>query len=220
MKKDIVIYCAGGFGRHVAWLIEQINQVNPEWNLLGYLDDYHSNKNKIINGYPVLGDQGWLNNYKKRIYITCASGSPLFKKEIITRIKNYHNVHFATLIHPSVIMSSYIKIGQGVIICAGSIITTNIIIGDYVTINLSCTIGHDSIIKDFCTLHPNVNVSGNVIIGECTLISTGCKLVNNLKIGRNISVAAGSVVVRDLPDDCTAAGYPDRPVKTNKQHKV
>ena len=32
--KDIVIIGAGGFGREVAWLIEDINKVNLEWNII------------------------------------------------------------------------------------------------------------------------------------------------------------------------------------------
>ena len=33
--KDIVIVGAGGFGREVAWLVEEMNAVSPEWRLLG-----------------------------------------------------------------------------------------------------------------------------------------------------------------------------------------
>ena len=65
------------------------------------------------------------------------------------------------------------EIGEGTIICAGSIITTNVIIGDHVIVNLDCTIGHDDIIRDFATLYPSVNVSGNVIIEPCVEIGTG-----------------------------------------------
>ena len=40
--KDIVIIGAGGFGREVAWLIEDINKVNNEWNIVGFVDDNKS----------------------------------------------------------------------------------------------------------------------------------------------------------------------------------
>ena len=39
MKKDIVIFAAGDFGREVAWLIKRINLMNnDEWNFLGFVD--------------------------------------------------------------------------------------------------------------------------------------------------------------------------------------
>ena len=37
MMKDIVIIGAGGFGREVAWLIEDINKIEPQWNILGFV---------------------------------------------------------------------------------------------------------------------------------------------------------------------------------------
>lgn len=37
--KDIVIIGAGGFGREVAWLIEDINRIKQTWNIIGFVDD-------------------------------------------------------------------------------------------------------------------------------------------------------------------------------------
>ncbi|MDZ5001311.1 hypothetical protein GNF79_20095, partial [Clostridium perfringens] len=36
--KNIVIVGAGGFGREVAWLIEEINKKELQWNILGFID--------------------------------------------------------------------------------------------------------------------------------------------------------------------------------------
>lgn len=37
--KKIAIYGAGGFGREVAFLIDDINKVNPQYEFIGYFDD-------------------------------------------------------------------------------------------------------------------------------------------------------------------------------------
>lgn len=37
--KDIVIIGAGGFGREVVELIDDINLRNPTWNIIGFVDD-------------------------------------------------------------------------------------------------------------------------------------------------------------------------------------
>ena len=37
--KKIVIVGAGGFGREVEWLIKSINQVNPTYEMIGFVDD-------------------------------------------------------------------------------------------------------------------------------------------------------------------------------------
>lgn len=39
MLKDIVVIGALGVGRETALIIEDINKVNKEWNLLGFVDD-------------------------------------------------------------------------------------------------------------------------------------------------------------------------------------
>ena len=58
--KKIVIYGAGGFAKEIIWLIEEINNVNKEWELLGLIEDNdnittweldvceYKNKNEII----------------------------------------------------------------------------------------------------------------------------------------------------------------------------
>lgn len=37
--RDIAIYGAGGFGKEVACLLNRINEVNHQWNLIGFFDD-------------------------------------------------------------------------------------------------------------------------------------------------------------------------------------
>ena len=130
------------------------------------------------------------------------------------KIKNSNSdIKFATLIDPSVEKSDYVTIGEGTIICAHTIITVNIEIGNHVIINLDCTVGHDDIIQDFVTLYPSVNVSGNVNIGHGSELGTGMQIIQGKKIGEYSIVGAGAVVVKDIPDRCTAVGSPAKPIK-------
>jgi len=64
--------------------------------------------------------------------------------------------------------------GEGVVICAGCILTTNIKIGNHVQINLDCTIGHDVIMDDYSTLAPGVHLSGYVSLGKKSLCGNRC----------------------------------------------
>ena len=50
--KDLIIIGAGDLGKDVAWLVERINERNPEWNLLGFTE---KSELKQFQGYPVLG---------------------------------------------------------------------------------------------------------------------------------------------------------------------
>lgn len=209
--RDLYIIGAGGFGREVAWLVERINEVNPTWNLKGFIDDNESLWGNVEGDYPVLGGCEYLKSLGD-VYAVCAVGSAKVRKIIIGRIKE-SNVKFATLIDPSVLVSKRVEIGEGSIICAGTIITVDIRIGNHVIINLDCTIGHDVDIEDFVTIYPSVNVSGNVLIGQCTELGTGTQIIQGKTITANSIVGAGAVVVKNIEEPGTYVGSPAKKIK-------
>ena len=211
--KDIVIVGAGGFGREVAWLIEDINKVNDQWNIIGFIDDNEEMQGKEINGYKVIGNIEWLK--KQNLYVVNAIGDPIIKKRIIERLQGSNN-QYPVLIHPSVIYSERVEFGEGCIICAGNILTVDISIGNHVIVNLDCTIGHDAKIGDYSTVLPSVNISGFVELGECVSLGTGSAIIQGLKIGKNTVIGAGTVVTKDLPENCTAVGVPARVVRFSR----
>lgn len=52
--KDIAIYGAGGFGREVLTLVEEVNRDRKEYNFIGFFDD-GKKKGEVVNNYPVIG---------------------------------------------------------------------------------------------------------------------------------------------------------------------
>jgi sugar O-acyltransferase (sialic acid O-acetyltransferase NeuD family) len=210
--EKIIIIGAGGFGREVKMLIDDINKCNLSYDFIGYYDD-GIGVGTIVNGFPVLGNLKDLLDLENGINVALGIANPKTKSEIISRIKK-EDFFFPVLIHPSVIIGNDdVVIGQGTLICAASIITCNIHIMDFVTINLMCTIGHDTIIKDFVSFMPSVNISGEVVIHEKVYVGTGAKVINQLEIGQSTIVGAGAIVSKSLPEFCTAIGIPAKPIK-------
>lgn len=208
--KDVVIIGAGGFAREVAWLIEEINKKNEQWNILGFIDDNSENIGKSLNGYKIIGNTDYLNEMNKNIYAVIAIGNGKIRKKVVEKLKKRK---FGILIHPNVSISDSISIGEGSIICSGNILTVNINIGKHVIINLDCTIGHDAVIENFSTFLPGTNLSGETIVEECSTLGTGSTVIQGVKIGKNVMVGAGAVVIRDIIDDSTAVGNPARIIK-------
>lgn len=208
--KDLVIIGAGGFAREVAWLVEEINNSRPTWNLLGYLDENRASGEEI-NGLPILGNMAWLDSRQSGITAVCAIGDPRTRRRIVESLRG--QVAFAALVDPSVKMSSSVSIGLGTIICAGSIATVNVSIGNHVVVNLDCTLGHDSILHDFCSLMPSVNVSGGVTLGEGAYCGTGVQIIQGKTVGPWTTIGAGAVVVNDLAKMVLAVGVPAKVVK-------
>jgi len=209
----IAIIGAGGFGREVAMLIEQINSIKKQYEFIGYYDD-KLEKGTLVNNFPVLGKVKEINTVKGTLGVIAAIGNPMQKKEVIKYINN-KKVKFPTLIHPTALIGNenYVNIGEGSIITAGVIITTNILIGKHVILNLSTTVGHDTSIGNYSSIMPSVNISGEVNIHECVYIGTGAKLINQLTIQKNATIGAGAVVTKNIVDGDTVVGNPARSIK-------
>lgn len=211
--KDLYIVGAGGFGREVAWMTERINEVRQEWNIIGFLDDAESSWNTEINGYRILGGCAYLDSIKEECWVVCTIGSSNVRKKVVEKLKRYSNVRFATLVDPSVYISDTVELGEGTILCAGTIATVNICIGAHVILNLDCTVGHDAVLEDYVTVYPGVNISGNVYVRECAELGTGTQIIQGKSIGMESIIGAGAVVIKDIPEKCTAVGAPAKPIK-------
>ncbi len=211
--KKIAIIGAGGFGREVLMLINQINDKNSEWDFVGFFDDGFE-KDTLINNFPIIGNISDLVNWKAEISIAIAIGNPKIKKEIIDKINKNKLIQFPNLIHPSVQINNFdLSIGYGNIICNGCILTINIKIENFVIINLATTVGHDTIIQNYCSIMPGVNISGEVMVCNSVYIGTGAKIINQLEIGEKSIIGAGAVVYKSIPPNCTAIGIPAKPIK-------
>lgn len=209
--KEIAIFGAGGLGREVAMLIEQINEKELTWELIGFFDDGLEIGEEIY-GYKVIGNADELNKYKEELSVVFAIGEPAIRRKIVNLLDN-PNLFYPVLIHPDAVLGKDVVIAEGTIITAGNIITVNVKIGKHALLNLACTVGHDVTLGDYTTVMPGANISGNIEVGECVYIGTGAKTIQQVKIGANTIVGAGAVVINSLPADCTAVGVPAKVIK-------
>ena len=211
--KKIAIIGAGGFGREVKMLIDQINENKVVYEFMGYYDD-NIPKGAIVNGFKVLGSINELLQIDYNLQVVVSIADPKIKKKIYETLKFNSLLNFPSLIHPNVLIGKdEVIIGYGCIICASNIITVNIVIGNFVILNLGCTVGHDSKIGDYSSFMPSVNISGEVIISEKVYVCTGAKIINQIEIGENSIIGAGAVVSKSIPSNCTAVGVPAKPIK-------
>jgi sugar O-acyltransferase (sialic acid O-acetyltransferase NeuD family) len=203
-KQPIGIFGAGGFGREVAWLL-----MSSHCAVAAFVDDHDTRTH--IRGKRVLSFDQFCAEYPGGA-IAVAVGNPETRERIVARCEAA-GLSFPILESHTSQRSEHVEIGEGTIICAGSILTVDIRIGRHVHINPGCTIGHDVVVEDFVTLAPGVHVSGNVHIGRGAYIGTGVNIINGtsdrpLVIGERAVIGAGACVTRSCEPRCLYAGVP------------
>lgn len=97
------------------------------------------------------------------------------------------------------------EIGKGLFIDHGSgvIIGETTIIGDNVTLYQGVTLGGTG--KEQGKRHPTLE--------DNVMVSAGAKILGSFTIGENSKIGAGSVVLEEVPPNCTVVGVPGRIVK-------
>jgi sugar O-acyltransferase (sialic acid O-acetyltransferase NeuD family) len=169
--KKIIIMGAGAFGSEAVWVLEEMNKSkgkSNQWEILGYVDDNTSYKNKFFYDYKNLGppEKVAIQYSKYELWYFCAIGNNKVREEIVQRFDKFE-WKAATLIHPSVIIARNVSIGIGSYIGAGSILCPNVTIGKHVIINVRAAIGHDSILDNFSQINPGAQINGGCRIGRC-----------------------------------------------------
>ena len=147
---------------------------------------------------------------------------PSFKVMLHYRIAHrlYHNGHFflARWISQRAVRKTGIEIHPGAVIGDnffidhgnGVIIGETAVVGNNVTLYQGVTLGGTG--KEHGKRHPT--------IGDNVMISAGAKIIGSFKIGENSKIGAGSVVIEEVPPNCTVVGVPGRIVRRNNQKLV
>lgn len=206
---EIAVYGAGGFGREVNLIVQQLIKKGYPYHFLGFFDD--EDKSSEL-GKLYLGDTEKLNNWNRPISVALAIGNGKIRKKVVERITN-PRVEFSKLISPYAIFNDIISIGKGSIICAGANLTTNINVGEFVVVNLNATIGHDCQLGNFSSVMPGANLAGEVKLNECAFVGSGANILNGVEMGKNTTLGAGGVLTKNLDAEKTAVGVPAKIVQ-------
>lgn len=207
--KDIAIFGAGGFGREVACLIQQINKENPIWNIIGFFDDNPTLWGTKNEYGEVMGGLDTLNQFNQGLAIAIAVGNPSAVRIIVDNVTN-ENVWFPNLVAPDVIVmdEENFSMGRGNIICSKCWISCNVHFGDFNILNVGCIVGHDVKFGNYNSLMPSVNISGEVIVGEENYFGVASVVLQQKKIGCKTVIGGNSMIIKNTKDGRTYMGNP------------
>ena len=204
---DLIVVGGGGYAKEVIWLAQECG-----YKVVGVLDDDPEMQGKAILGIKVVGIIEKWSDYSDVEFIL-AIGSPRTRFKIFNKMELFGEPKFATLIHPSVSKSEFVSVGEGSMICSGSILTTDITIGKHCILNLHVTVGHDCVFGEFVTIAPMVAISGSVELRDLVEVGIGATIRQGLTIGEGAMLGMGGVLTKEIPSNFIFIGNPAKKFK-------
>lgn len=143
-------------------------------------------------------------------------GDNKIRQKVADLIKS-KNKKILNIIHPSVVISDYVTFGTGNFISANVTVNTLAKIGDNCILNTGCIIEHECIIESGVHIAPGAVLAGNVKVGRNSFIGANSVVKQGIIIGKNVTLGAGSVVIRDIPDNEIWVGNPAKKTKVDEK---
>lgn len=214
MEKIIIIGC----GQHANVVLYNIKS-QGKYEVLGFFDSNCDKVGAEIHGLKVLECykkcdlKELIHKYKTNKFFI-GFGNMKYRKHVYEEFVNA-GWEAVNIYHPDAVISQEAKIGKGVLIEAGCLITPNPIIGDNVVVNTGSQVNHDNIIGSHVYIASGVVLSGGVTIEENTLIDDGVIVTLGRRIGANCIIGAGSIVTKNFEDNVVVYGTPAKVIRSN-----
>lgn len=206
-----VIIGAGTYGEvYLAYLQE------AGVNIVGFLDDDPKYANQSVRGIPVLGPISKLDTLMETDSIEavyCPLGNNKLRVKFLQRARElgYKTPNY---IHPSVIISPNVSIGEGVYVLLGTTIMPHTTIKDFVMISMGVHLAHHCVLDEGVFLSTGCNFGASIHAHKYAYCGISSTIMTGIhELGEDCLIGAGAVVIHDVPDGAVMAGVPAKVLK-------
>lgn len=128
-------------------------------------------------------------------------------------------------IEPGSIIRDKVKIGDNAVIMMGAVINIGAEIGEGTMIDMNAVLGGRAIVGKRCHIGAGTVLAGvieppsaqPVVIEDDVMIGANAVVIEGVRIGKGAVVAAGAIVLQDVPEGAVVAGNPAKIVKTKDE---
>jgi sugar O-acyltransferase (sialic acid O-acetyltransferase NeuD family) len=203
-NKRVSVIGAGGHAKVVASTL-----LAAGFDVVGFFVPEAPKNATSIFGIPVRGQ----NELDPNVCPNAIIG--VGQNDVRKKLSQQFDFNWISVVHPFSWVHQEVQIGEGTIICAGSIIQPGAKIGSHVIINTKSSVDHDTIVGDFS--HISVaHLAGGGIIDEGVFLALHSVVLPYLHVGAWATVGAGAVVTKNVESNTTVVGIPARAIKLSK----
>jgi len=124
-------------------------------------------------------------------------------------------------IEPGAIIRDKVKIGDNAVIMMGAVINIGAEIGEGTMIDMNVVLGGRAIVGKRCHIGAGTVLAGvieppsaqPVVIEDDVMIGANAVVIEGVRVGRGAVVAAGAIVLQDVPEGAVVAGNPAKIIK-------
>ena len=198
--KPLIILGAGNSTREI---IDQINDINKKTSnkieIIGVLDDDKKLLNKKISNIPIIGKINDFKKFKKvNFFLGILSPQNRFKRSNLIRSLKSNIKKFINIIHPSSIIGSNVKMGQGCLVSNNCNIYSGVSIGNFCNISPNVSLAPKAKIEDNCFLGNGVIATYKSTIQKNTYLSIRSVVLENIKVMEGSKVLSNTLVHKNF----------------------
>lgn len=127
-------------------------------------------------------------------------------------------------IEPGAIIREQVQIGDRAVIMMGAILNIGAVVGEDSMIDMGAVLGGRATVGKHCHIGANAVLAGviepasakPVVVEDDVLVGACAVVIEGVRVGKGAVVAAGSVVIEDVPEGAVVAGVPARVIKAEK----
>ena len=215
-KTPVVILGAGAY----AAVIHEILTARRDIMVIGCTDKALGQSDRAIDegvSLHILGDDDILPELAEKnpgLRAVLALGPELMdvRQKLIDTLRR-ENIPPLTVLHPSAVVSSRAKMGEGTVVREQGVVSAGSVIGPCCLINLGASIDHDAHLGANVYVGQGAQISSHVQVGESVVIEMGASINSRVTIGQGATIIGGAFVNTDVPDKAVMVGVPARLVR-------
>jgi sugar O-acyltransferase (sialic acid O-acetyltransferase NeuD family) len=210
-KEAILVIGARGHAKEILELLHRQNRLQD----LAFFDDISTDQPELFyNQYPIYCS---INEVKERFinkpHFVLGVGNPLTRYQLSQKLINIGGI-LASIIADDAFIGHYeVLLQTGLNVMSRVMISNSVSVGEGTLLNSGCALHHDVQVGRYCDIAPGAMLLGGCSVGDWCSIGAQATILPKVKIGDNVVIGAGTVITKNVDDNCVMVGVPGIRIK-------